>query len=178
MSKLIEIIKNFNVQLALKNIFTKIDEIIKKINDLEENGNVYGYKFYEEIDISSSQILTLGTSRVELLPTLSGNKYYDVGKIILEYKHVTTPYSLSDLYIQTYGQTNIFFIKFLIFNAENKIAIGSMAGGGYIESADAVKYSNTEDINKNLELGTYFNSNPTGGDGTLKAKIWYNIHTF
>lgn len=178
MSKLIEIIKNFNVQLALKNIFTKIDEIIKKINDLEENGNVYGYKYYAEVDISSSQILTLGSSKVELLPTLSGEKYYDVGKIILEYKHVTTPYSLSDLYLQTFGQSNIFFVKYLILNSANAIAIGSMAGGGYIESTENIKYSNSEGLNKKLELGTYNNSNPSGGDGTLKAKIWYNIHAF
>lgn len=32
MSKIIEIIKKYNVQLALKNIFSKIDEIIMKIN--------------------------------------------------------------------------------------------------------------------------------------------------
>ena len=41
MSKIIEIIKTFNVQLALKNIFTKIDEIIKKLNDNEPKYKVY-----------------------------------------------------------------------------------------------------------------------------------------
>lgn len=178
MSKIIEIIKNFNVQLALKNIFTKIDEIIKKLNDLEENGSVYGYNFYNEVDITSSEILSLGTSRVELLPTLTSDKYYDVGKIILEYTHVTTPYSLSSLYVQTFGQTNIFFLKYFIEYTQNKIAVGSMAGGGYIDSAENIKYSNSEDTNKKLELGTYNNINPTVGDGTLKVKIWYNIHTF
>ena len=41
MSKIIEIIKNFNVQLALKNIYSKIDEIIKKLNDNEPKYKVY-----------------------------------------------------------------------------------------------------------------------------------------
>lgn len=41
MSKIIEIIKTFNVQLALKNIYTKVDEIIKKLNDNEPKYKVY-----------------------------------------------------------------------------------------------------------------------------------------
>lgn len=38
MSKIVEIIKNYNVQLALKNIFSKIDEIIRYINSNPSGG--------------------------------------------------------------------------------------------------------------------------------------------
>jgi len=42
MSKIIEIIKTFNVQLALKNIYSKIDEIIRNINSIPKPS----YKVY------------------------------------------------------------------------------------------------------------------------------------
>jgi hypothetical protein len=41
MAKILEIIKDFNVKIALKNIFTKIDEIIKRLNNFEPNYKVY-----------------------------------------------------------------------------------------------------------------------------------------
>jgi hypothetical protein len=41
MANIVEIIKTFNVQLALKNIYSKIDEIIRKLNDSEPKYKVY-----------------------------------------------------------------------------------------------------------------------------------------
>lgn len=41
MANIVEIIKTFNVQLALKNIYSKIDEIIKKLNDSGPKYKVY-----------------------------------------------------------------------------------------------------------------------------------------
>ena len=36
MAKILEIVKKFNVQIALKNIYSKIDEIIRKVNESPE----------------------------------------------------------------------------------------------------------------------------------------------
>jgi hypothetical protein len=36
MAKIIEIVKKFNVQIALKNIYSKIDEIIRNLSDKED----------------------------------------------------------------------------------------------------------------------------------------------
>lgn len=137
-----------------------------------------GGEIYTEVDISFAEILTMGTSRVELLPTPSAGNYYDVKKIIFEYNFKTIPYALVDDWIQTFGCDNIFMPKGLIESSFSRYAIGSSDGSGFIDSLENIKYSNVTIPAVNLELGTYADNNPTAGDGTIKVKIWYSIVTF
>lgn len=47
------------------------------------------------VNISSAQILTLGSSPVTLLTAPGANKYYDVKKVIVEYTYGTVEYALN-----------------------------------------------------------------------------------
>ena len=53
-----------------------------------------GYQYYSAVTVTSAQTLNLNTSPVEILPSLSGNKYYDM-KVYSEYNHATTAYTTS-----------------------------------------------------------------------------------
>jgi hypothetical protein len=71
MANIVEIIKTFKVQLALKNIYSKIDEIIRKLNDSEPKYKVYTALLTQTgID---APVATVLENTLELNPTY----YYD-----------------------------------------------------------------------------------------------------
>ena len=168
----------------VKEYFTKINEIIDYLN-----GNPIPEDEYQTtiVNISSSQILNMGTTPIELIPAAGVNKYYDIEKIILEFIFNTTSYSNTVYYL---------------YNSSNNRR-------RYIEySTDPVNFVVTTDFNTSPEPtpvfgsspsrlllerpiqeneGVYLKSlgyddaeplNPTDGDGTMRAIIKYKVRTF
>ena len=138
---------------------------------------------YTEVAISSAQILNMGSTEIELLPALLTTEYYDISKLLLEYTNVTTPYSINigdnpsiyfdgvqtlqglDINILTSGNTSVTTILPGAYSINtsflpSRTLSGPQLGGG------------------NLMMSTWNNDNPTGGDGTILAKIWYKVRTF
>jgi hypothetical protein len=123
-----------------------------------------GYQYYSAVTITSGETLTLFSSPVEILPAPGANKYYDF-KVYFEYTYNSSPYTSNTLHLV--DNTNKRVSKeFYIEGSDNVILVSNM---------DA--QSNLATVNSNLLLGTTL-SDPTGGDGSLKVKIYYNIVDF
>jgi hypothetical protein len=115
--------------------------------------------------VTSAQTLTLFTLPVEILPAPGANKYYDF-KVYFEYTYNTTPYVSGRLSIvDNTGKaiTNEFDIE----STENVILVSSMDSVTNVFST----------VNSNLRLKQAL-ADPTGGNGSLKIKIFYNIVNF
>lgn len=120
---------------------------------------------YTEIDISSAEILNLGTNPIELLPAPGVGKYYE-HVISLEYTYNTSTYTPLRLEIVCGGVVAVTDGGFL-GALENRATVISNSNIG--ESIS---------LNTNVILRGEGSSNPTNGDGTLKVKIWYRIVNF
>ena len=135
------------------------------------------------VDITSEDLLTMGTNPIELLPAPDINKYYHINKFIFECSQVTTPYTLSDLpcvYIEGFainlptdllttgmGNGNVAFV----LNSNSNISKTPADYYNSIPMQFAVGGSS-------VTLGTYGETDPVDGDGTLRVKIYYTIRTF
>lgn len=164
MANIVEIIKTFNVQLALKNIYSKIDEIIRKINSLSA-GNSASYEITGIL--TPEQINSLDTSPLVVLGPSGENKYYVVESTSFFYKSGDAPY-VSDKNINLAYSSGIDLLtvmtKDIIESTINSSYNGYPASQGY--SSDIV--------NDSLELYT---SNISSGNGTINYSIKYRIVT-
>lgn len=125
-----------------------------------------GYQYYSAVTVTSAQTLTLNSSPVSILPSISGNKYYDM-KVYSEYNYGTTAYTTSSALtlIGVSGTTLLDLIN-----------INSLTGNSVTVSTN----SNTSGVGT-LNTGVRLfqpSSNPTGGNGSLKLKVYYNIVSF
>lgn len=128
---------------------------------------------YLEVNISSAQILNLGSAPVELLPPPSLNEYYEF-KIDFEFSFLNTKYTLDrNLYIRD----PLIYIPFqLITNFSDEIvSVSSTTTASSLNGQNTVA---TRDVNEGLSLFVLNQVNPTIGGGSLKVKIWYTIRTF
>jgi len=125
---------------------------------------LYGYENFVEVDISSSEILNIKTSPVQILPTPPSGSYYDF-KVFIEYTHGTSPYTLTQ---------PINIIRSSGGNIGGSININgattNLSSVGYPTSAVA--------LDQGINISTSSLSDPTGGDGTIKVKLYYNTITF
>lgn len=128
---------------------------------------------FTAITISSSQILSAGTSQILLLPEPGANGYYEY-KIIIEYNYGTAPYNNG-------GGTSIIIwdgiqVLATLFNLNgvttNKVAIVTQ------NSIEYTSFTSEIPINRGVYLTTASLLNPTNGDGYFLIKIWYTIRTF
>ena len=125
---------------------------------------VGGYQYYSAVTISSGETLTLFSLPVEILPAPGVNKYYDF-KVYFEYTYNSSPYTSNTLLLV--DNTNKRVSKeFYIEGSDNVILVSNMD-----------TQQNLTTVNSNLLLRTTV-SDPTGGDGSLKIKIWYNVVDF
>lgn len=122
---------------------------------------VGAYQYYNEINVSSAELLTIFSSPVTILPSPGAGKYYDF-KIYAEYNYETAAYDLS----------NVRLVDNNILQISPTIPINQTS------DRVVVYYGlfNTSIVNSSIRL--YGSSNPTVGDGTVKIKIWYNIVNF
>ena len=164
----------------VKEYFTKINEIVDYLNSNPIPEDEYQTTI---VNISSSQILNMGTTPIELLPAAGVNKYYDIEKIILEYIPNTISYNApSDFVRLYYGNLNA-VISSKIVGADNVyIAVitdlkhkSGASNNTFIPEATDVLYGGEAD---GILALTSYNGNPTEGDGTMRAIIKYKIKTF
>ncbi len=125
-----------------------------------------GYQYYSAITVTSAQTLSLNTSPVDILPSISGNQYYDM-KVYSEYNYGTTAYTTSSALtlIGVSGTTLLDLIN-----------INSLTGNSV-----TVATNNNTSAAGTLNTGVKLfqpSSNPTGGNGSLKLKVYYNIVSF
>ena len=130
---------------------------------------------YTEVQISSAQILAMGGSPIELLPSLSANSYYDY-IMIFEFTGSSVAYDF------TAQLCNI-----VIFPSNTRVSSsnnwGSTTGSYEITqvSTDALLSSAPAEINSAfsaVQLTTSSGDDATQGNGTALVKIWYKVRTF
>lgn len=129
------------------------------------------------IDVSSAQILNLAGSPVPILAAPGANKYYDINKIILEYTYGGSIYSKEGIWI-TDEDFNRVFIGLDDFTSytQNRVSI---IGSEIINSlAISLPSSTSFTLNKAIILTSATFQNPTGGNGTLRVKIYHKTLTF
>jgi hypothetical protein len=136
---------------------------------------------YLEVNITSEQILSMGTSPIELLPAPGEGKYYDC-RVVLEYTFNNVDYSVTDdIMIGFDGYGAVQLIRYLLdgFNV-NTVAIWNGAGTAIERSIAYASFytAYSMQVNKSVVFTTLDATNPTNGDGTVKAKIWYTIKNF
>lgn len=150
-----------------------IQEMDGNLTYLENLASTGGFESIE-INLSSSQILNLFTSPVELLPAPGAGKYY-VWKGFVEYTHVSTAYKLPSGYLK-------------ISNSAPYSKRGTAIDGNLIKET----YSQITTFNSETTIGDVVssnplnngvsilssNENPTLGNGTIKIKLDYKVISF
>jgi hypothetical protein len=139
------------------------------------------YPAYTEtiVNISSAQILSMGTTPIELLPAAGANKYYDIEKYIFEYDHNTTAYeTFSPLLIYDFFG-RVIINNSIIGTAENiALIVRGKFDENYDYEGDLFPMVNPTPINYRIRLTTADPLNPILGDGTLRVKIYHKTITF
>jgi hypothetical protein len=162
----------------VKAFFNKINEIIDYLN-----GNPIPEDQYQTtiVNISSSQILNMGTTPIELLPAPGENKYYDIEQIILEYTHVNSTYDNNEYFRFSSGYQSTTASE-VIRQPENGAHISKTYTSSVQQSDTVEKYSNrinqSVNIQSGIDNGGFEPANPTNGDGTMRAIIKYKVRTF
>lgn len=170
--------------LGIDEIANDIETAFTAINNLEGGGS----GTTEIVNISSAQILAMGTTPIQLLPAAGVGKYYDIDKVILEYTHVTTAYTLGTATRIRVSDSNgmMFFDadSAQLSEVDNNVsrltpitvfnnaagAGGSEITQGYFYTNDSLSLSTISDAGSGVDV--------TLGDGTLRVIITYNLRTF
>ena len=147
---------------------------------IDINGNVVS-DGYIEVNITSAQILTLGSTPVSILSTPGANKYYEYyGEA--EYTHVSTAYTLANDLLGVLGENTYsggLIHPGLINSARNQVS--QFTSSGPVDgttSGDEYYGSFAKQPNEGVVLATLNGTEPTLGDGTILVKIWYKVRTF
>jgi len=163
--------KNYNA-LGIDEIADDISNIITVVNAIPESPTT------AIVNISSAQILAMGTTPVVLLPAPGVGMYYDIDKIVLECDFNTTPYTLSDgniIYFACGDETGIILAAFL---KQSYDATGIVRMGSSLDIDKSVLVYRNNQTNTELSMGTWLGGDPTLGDGTIRAIITHTVRTF
>lgn len=140
--------------------------------------SIGGVSEYTEtiVNISSAQILAMGTTPIELLPAPGAGIYYDIDKIILEYTHNTTPYSITSDFIFIAMLGNININTSFLQGTSNYVYVTRWST--YFDINDGgFAVTPPSGINQNLRIST--DGTVSGaGNGTLRVKIYHKTITF
>jgi hypothetical protein len=152
---------------------------------------------YEEVivNISSADILSMGTTPIELLPAIGVNKYYDIDIIVfemnlsnyslggdtadflkLDYNGADITHVISSKLIQSYEPCILVIKNFYQKSTVNIVSgpFGDLAGA--VVEPNSVIYPQVA-VN-NITLSTVDETNPTDGTDTMRAIIKYKVRTF
>jgi len=157
-----------NETVAKANTAMRVGKMLEKII------NNFPYQSEVVVDISSPQILAIGTTPIELLPTLAAGQYYDF-KIITEYTYGTVAYTNSDanwLVLTDGGTQKLAPLLNLNGITGNRVNISTHNSNNFEVLVSAIEPTH------GIYLTTAAAGNPTLGDGTIKVKISYTIKTF
>jgi len=172
--------KNYNA-LGIDEIADDISNIITVVNAMPESPTT------AIVNISSAQILAMGTTPKQLLPAPGIGMYYDIEKYVIEYTNVTTGYSFAanDLIAIYYNGGSYVPVvqidQFPFSQSANSATLGvptpekTQAAGGF---ATNPKMTGGNIFNLPLVFGTWSGTNPTLGNGTIRAIITYTVRTF
>lgn len=155
----------------IETVFTAVNDLETTVGNLEtEVNNLPASPTTTVVNISSAQILNMGSSPIELLPAPGVGKYYSEVLLFLEYNYNSLDYSIANgkklqAYFDGAGAAAIFG-EFAISYGENCFSFNSLPQDGAIG------------LNLPILLGVESNTNPTGGNGTLRAIITYTERTF
>jgi hypothetical protein len=121
------------------------------------------------------------TTPIELLPAAGVGKYYDIEKVVIEYSHVTTAYTISgtgiiNLFGNAGGYLGNIFASSLIGNAENRAITFSLSSPSYTDVVNGYATLEAQAINDNISL--FLDGTIADGDGTLRVKIYHKTITF
>ena len=136
------------------------------------------------VAISSAEILTIGSVGKTLLAAPGAGTYYEIESVRLEYDHNTTAYTIvGDALFLGYYSGN--YPGILI----NTQLISTAFDGAFVWRGDVVQNvqaiggtdyttANAQRMNEALVLQMFNATDPTLGNGTMRALIRYKIRTF
>lgn len=116
------------------------------------------------VNISSTQLLNMYTSPIELIPAPGSGKYIVVDKIVMKYTYGSVAYTQP-------GNTNA------IEAGNNIVQFGNVLSGGssFVRQASPTSVVLAENTALQLVNTT---GNLTNGDGTVQLYVYYSIQTF
>ena len=131
------------------------------------------------INVSSAQILSMGSSPIQLLPNAGLNKYY-IFEGVLEFIGSKPSYSMPDstsairiYYDQSFNGAGCYFNKaFLISKDKSVIPFTSIPNVGTNNAQNGIG------LNSSIFLSTNDGGNPTTGTGTIRIVLRYKVKTF
>lgn len=137
------------------------------IEDLKEPLGIADLQVYKtvKVTLSSSQILDLFTTPIELVPAVSG-KLLVPQFFFQKYNHVSSAYTTSGLFRIGLGTPNFGFGAFtpVITSADNAQGLNNIS---YAQATSGLEYQG-----KAIVVGAT-SANPTGGDGNLELYLTY-----
>lgn len=196
MAKILDIIKDFNVKIALKNIFTKIDEIIRNLSDKEDYitpGTTSQYwrgdKTWQEFPVyeasgslTAAQINGMDSTPITLLENPGANKYYVIENCAFHYKAGSLAYAVTGYPILKYD-TGTFtgtiltpISEAVLESTTSKITYSVPAFDTTDSYVMPIEYPTTI-INTDVILKMSPEGSVTTGDGTINYSIKYRIVT-
>ncbi len=131
------------------------------------------------VNITSAQILAMGTTPIELLPAAGVGKYYDIEKVVFEFTYGSEPYLIygDDEYPVISVNGSPFRLERGIIEFEQNVILfwnSNIVASTPVASTHCV--SNVGITNQSVQL---MSSGDVGfGDGTLRVKIYYKVLTF
>jgi hypothetical protein len=179
------LIPTFGTNAFINIFYKKINEIINYLNRYLTSEDQYQTTV---VDISSSQILNMGTTPIELLPASGENKYYDIESIILESNQ--PQYDLGG--VNDFIKVTMGFIELTISrelleaNGLPRVTVlrnflVQSAWSNYPTFDTSYRPNNHDSIQTNVNMILFLTENPTNPEncnGTLRAIIKYKIKTF
>lgn len=123
-------------------------------------------------------ILGMGATPITLLAAPEVGQYYEIEKIILEYTYGTATYTPELIYIANQNEYYLIDSNLIssVANAWTKsIGIYKVINDGFGDNVAVAKGSS---LSGSLSIGTWSGTNPTDGNGTLRAIIIYRVRKF
>jgi hypothetical protein len=158
-----------------------VDALALRVETLEDAPSGGGSEYAETIvNISSAQILSMGTSPIELLPAAGVGKYYDIDKVVMELTAGTqyTSNGATALLLKQ-GQVLAMIPSDIILDRFDVATIVN-TNNAKIENVATVDYNRTPllSVNQNVVLDLASSATISDGDGTLRVKIYHKTITF
>ena len=150
-------------------------------------GQVSGTKFTKVL--TESELDSLGTVGVEIMPTSGPTAFYDISKIRVLWDITGQQFTYSNTvdnrlwFTRGSGSNDLAFIDGTVINNLQKAAgVSNIVNATYLDLVNEIVPSMTVSLNQNVYLQLWNAANPTkGGAGpaipTCTIEIWYDLVT-
>lgn len=151
--------------LAFADFATASTYLSSVLGSYELDGTIY-----TEVSISSAQIKAMGTTPIELLPAPGAGSYLEIDKCILEYTAGATAY--------VFGIASNFGVRLGGSTVGSEYGVGTLGNTSDNIMIFSTSHSPSTYLeNRSLVITNEDSDDPTLGDGTILAKIWYKVRT-